>query len=274
MLKTFDAAGFTVGDDGAVNGTSMVAWQWLAGNTTGSSNSDGSITSTVTANQTAGCSIVKYTGLGGAGGAQTVGHGLGKTPKMIMIKNRDTTDSWVVYHFDVGLNAITLDTAAARITTGASVYWNDTHPSPSVFTVNTNAGVNGRENEGDSLIAYCFAEIPGYSRISAFKGNGNANGSFIGTGFKPSFILAKTITTGQDWSTFDSARSPINVMNASLAANEAAAEYTHSSASMDFLSNGIKMRGTFGPVNESGTSIMYLAFAEHPFAGTTPATAR
>jgi len=269
MLKTFDDAGFTVGDDGAVNGTSMVAWQWLAGNSSGSSNTDGSLTSTVTANQTAGFSILTFTGNGGDGGAQTVGHGLGKKPNMIIIKNLSTTDNWVVYHDNVGFNAITLNSTAARITTGASVYWNDTAFTSSVFTVNTHAGVNG---DGNTMLCYCFADIPGYSKFGGYSGNDNANGPYIPLNFSPAFVMLKNITATGGWPMYDNARTPFNPSNKNLNADQAAAEYSPDYP-IDFLSNGFKIRDAQAYVNDAN-SYLYMAFAEHPFAGPTPATAR
>jgi len=264
------------GNTGDINasGRTYVGWQWLAGNGT-VSNSDGSLSSTVSANQTAGFSIVSYTGNGGSGGAQTVGHGLsGKTPKMILIKNRSATNNWVVYHFDVGLNAITLDTNAARITTGASVYWNDTHPTSSVFTVNTNAGVNGNTN---SMIAYCFADVAGYSKFGAYIGNNNTNGPFVELGFKPSFVMIKAITQAESWWIGDDLRDGYNQGNRPmLTADQAAAEDNgwSGNAPYDALSNGFKIRRTGGAFNTNANSYLYMAFAVHPFAGTTPATAR
>jgi hypothetical protein len=264
------------GNTGDINnsGRTYVGWQWLAGNGT-VSNSDGSLSSTVSANQTAGFSIVSYTGNGGDGGAQTVGHGLsGKTPKMILIKNRSATNNWVVYHFDVGLNAITLNTDAARITTGASVYWNDTHPTSSVFTVNTNAGVNGNTN---SMIAYCFADVPGYSRFGYYIGNASSDGPFVELGFRPAFVMIKAITQVESWWIGDDVRDGYNQGNRPmLTADQAAAEDNGwgGNAPYDALSNGFKIRRTGGAFNTNANSYLYMAFAVHPFAGTTPATAR
>jgi len=275
-VTAFNSNGFNLGSWAVLNENtkSHCAWQWLAGNST-ASNSDGSITSTASVNQTAGFSIVSYTGNGGSGGAQTIGHGLGNTPKMIIIKNRDTTDSWVVYHFDVGLNAITLDTAAARITTGASVYWNDTHPTSSVFTVNTNAGVNGSSN---NMIAYCFADVPGYSKFSKYIGNNSTNGPFVELGFRPAFVMIKAITQTESWWMGDNTRDGFNQGNRPmLAADQVAVEDNgwSGNAPYDALSNGFKIRRTGGAFNTSGgVGYLYMAFAAHPFAGTTPGTAR
>jgi hypothetical protein len=271
---SFDDNGFSLSATGSaaqVNASSKdyIGWQWLAGNSSGSSNTDGSLTSTVTANQTAGFSILTFTGNAGDGGAQTVGHGLGKKPNMIIIKNLSTTDNWVVYHDNVGFNAITLNSTAARITTGASVYWNDTAFTSSVFTVNTHAGVNG---DGNTMLCYCFADVPGYSKFGGYTGNDNANGPYIPLGFKPAFIMLKNITAAGGWPMYDNARTPNNPSNKNINADQNAAEYSPDYP-VDFLSNGFKIRDAQAYVNDAN-SYLYMAFAEHPFAGPTPATAK
>ena len=271
---SFDADGFSLSTTGAaaqINSSSntYIGWQWLAGNSSGSSNTDGSLTSTVTANQTAGFSILTFTGNGGDGGAQTVGHGLGKKPNMIIIKNLSTTDNWVVYHDNVGFNAITLNSTAARITTGASVYWNDTAFTSSVFTVNTHAGVNG---DGNTMLCYCFADIPGYSKFGGYSGNDNANGPYIPLNFSPAFVMIKNITAAGGWPMYDNARTLFNPSNKNINADQNAAEYSPDYP-IDFLSNGFKIRDAQAYVNDAN-SYLYMAFAENPFAGPTPATAR
>jgi len=264
------------GDTGDINnsGRTYVGWQWLAGNGT-VANEVGSLNSTVSANPTAGFSIVSYTGNGGSGGAQTVGHSLGAKPNMIMIKNRSTTDSWVVYHDDVGFNAITLDTNAARITAGASVYWNDTAHTSTIFNVNTNAGVNG---SGNSMIAYCFADVAGYSKFGAYIGNASSDGPFVELGFRPAFVMIKAITQTESWWIGDDVRDGYNQGNRPmLTADQQAVENNSWSGNTpyDALSNGFKIRQTGSAFNTSGgVGYLYMAFAAHPFAGTTPGTAR
>ena len=270
---SFDADGFSMtsaGSAATINTSSnnYVAWQWNGGGST-VSNGDGSLASNVRANQTAGFSIVSYTGNGGSGGSQTVGHGLGAKPNMILIKNLSTTDNWVVYHDDIGFNAGTLNSTAARITTGASVYWNDTAHTSTIFNVNTHAGVNG---DGNSMIAYCFTSIPGFSKFGGYVGNNNANGTFIPLGFKPAWVMVKTIATTGAWGIYDNLREPNNAVIKRLFANDGAAEDSDGEQ-MDFLSNGFKLRKSGGH-NNSGATYLYMAFAEHPFAGTTPVTAR
>ena len=271
-FASFDSDGFSwdgAGTEIDVNGntTTFVGWQWLADNTTGSSNSDGSITSTVSVDQTAGFSIVSWTG---SGANATIGHGLGAVPKWIIVKNRDSAgNNWAVYHVGQGNTHVTfLDTDGAQ---SATDRWQDTTPTSTVFSVDGTTDVN---KSTDKMIAYCWCEKPGFSKFSTYVGNANADGPFIETGFKPAFFLARPAGAASDWSIFDNGRSPVNVMNASLATNSTAGDYTHSSAKMDFLSNGVKIKGTFAPFNSSSQTIIYAAFAEHPFAGTTPATAR
>ena len=241
-----------------------MGWQWLAGNST-ASNSNGRITSTVSVNQTAGFSIVSWTG---SGANATIGHGLGAVPEWIIIKNRSSSQNWPVYFEDIGNDkSFLLDTDGAQ----AAGMFQDTTPTSTVFSVD---GSNNVNKSSENMIAYCLCGKPGFSKFGTYGGNANADGPFIETGFKPAFFLTRPVGTASDWSIFDNGRSPVNVMNASLAPNTTAADYTHSSAKMDFLSNGVKIRGTFAPFNSSGQTIMYAAFSENPFAGTTPATAR
>jgi hypothetical protein len=266
-LTAFNSNGFEVGNGDHLNGSGngIIGWQWLAGNST-ASNSNGSITSTVSANQTAGFSIVSWTG---SGANATIGHGLGAVPEWIIIKNRSSSQNWPVYFEDIGNDkSFLLDTDGAQ----AAGMFQDTTPTSTVFSVD---GSNNVNKSSENMIAYCWCGKPGFSKFGTYVGNGQTNyGAFIETGFKPAWFLARPIGTASDWSIFDSGRSPVNVMNASLAPNTTAADYTHSSAKMDFIANGIKIRGTFAPINSSGQTIIYAAFAENPFAGTTPITPR
>jgi|9_EtaG_2_1085328.scaffolds.fasta_scaffold11572_2 hypothetical protein len=265
-LQSFDSDGFTVGanvhENG--NGNAMVAWNWKA-NGTGSSNSDGTITSTASASTTAGFSIVRYTA---TGSNATVGHSLGAVPKMIIVK--DTADNggsnWAVYHASLGnTKRLGLNLNEGQSTDSAA--WNNTTPTSSVFSIGTSSLVN---NVGNATIAYCFAEKKGYSKFGIYTGNGNSNGAFIYLGFKPSFFMLKrTDANGDKWRMWDNKRSPFNLVDDSLAPNEASAEYDDSSVSLDFLSNGVKMRMSGGGAgNGSGESYIYMAFAEEPIVGT------
>ena len=268
-LTSFDTDGFTVGNRGEVNtsGNSMVAWQWLA-NGSGSSNTDGSITSTVSANTTAGFSIVKYTG---TGSNATVGHGLGAVPKMILIKDTTNTESWIVYHEAVGNDGnLYLNLTNAKAT---QAVFQDTTPTSSVFSLGTTDGAN---KASGVHIAYCFAEIPGYSSIGSYTGNSSTDGPFVYTGFKPAFVLFKVSSNAPTgWVMLDNQRDTYNAVNHVLQPNESSAE-SSGSDNWDILSNGFKVRTTWAAVNGSGYTVTYMAFAKHPFGGdgVAPATAR
>ena len=269
-LDAFTSDGFTVGagtDDARVNnsGSNYVAWNWLVSNTT-ASNTDGDITSTVSANTTAGFSIVSYTG---TGSNATVGHSLGTTPSMIIFKNRDSITDWRVYHKTLGATkGIRLSSNGAEQT--SSTYFNNTEPTSSLFTVST--AVDTNENTSD-FIAYCFAEKKGYSKFGSYTGNSNADGTFVYTGFKPAWVVIKRTDTTANWHMLDNKRDPINEADATLLANDAGAEF-ESTNDVDFLSNGFKLRA-----NQTSTNVgtyIYMAFAESPFVTSTgiPTTAR
>jgi len=273
MLKSFDSDGFTIGTDGAVNENdtrTYVAWNWLA-NGAGSANTDGSINSTVSANTTSGFSIVSYTG---TGSNATVGHGLGVVPNMIIVKSRSVGDGWRIYHDKVSSDPETdyLVLNNTNAVADSNGYWNDTAPTSSVFSLGTAGEING---SGNSHIAYCFAEKQGYSKFGSYTGNGNADGSFIYTGFKPAWTLIKRTDGADDWFLLDNKRDIDNPANHWLMADSSSAEQT-SPIFFDFLSNGFKNRGTGGGNNASGGSYIYMAFAENPFVASNfvPATAR
>jgi len=270
-FSSFDSDGFTVGTaaDPNVDGGSYASWNWLA-NGSGSLNEVGSIDSTVSANTTSGFSIVSYTGNATAGA--TIGHGLGAVPKMIMIKNLSNGSAqWVVYHVSTGnTQACYLNTTTTPVDVAG--FFNDTTPTSSVFTLGTDTAANG---SGNSMIAYCFSEVKGYSKFGSWVGNGNADGAFIYTGFKPAFVLIKAITVANDWLIQDNKRYPINTdVSKILYPNSAKVEAD--SADTDILSNGFKLRNTTTSANTSGRSYIYMAFAENPFVTSTgvPATAR
>ena len=268
-LKSFTSTGFTIGGDAGVNDVSLdyVGWSWKAGNSSGSSNSDGDITSTVSANTTAGFSIVKWTG---SGANATIGHGLGAVPKMYIVKNVSATNDWNVYHHKTGNEyRLFLNTTAASEDNASA--WNDTSPTSSVFSVGTNTNVN---QSGSTMIAYVFTEKKGYSKFGSYTGNGNANGAFIYTGFKPAFLIVKRSSDVEDWKMFDNKRPGYNLTNLRLKPNGNESEA--SSGGFDFTSNGFKARSTDAAENASGSTYIYMAFAEAPLVGSnnTPATAR
>jgi hypothetical protein len=229
-------------------------------------NTTGSITSTVSANTTAGFSIVTYTGDGVS--SSTVGHGLGVAPAMIIVKSRSVIKDWYVYHKSSTANTyLQLDTtiAATTVPSGGMI---STSPTSTTFGFTAGASVNNVNQSAVTYVAYCWSEIAGFSKFGSYTGNGNANGPFVYLGFRPKFILLKNTTTAAtNWKMIDSTRSTYNVTNLELRAESSAAEVTGSSTSdvyCDLLSNGFKLRGTGSSINNTGT-IIYAAFAENPF---------
>ena len=268
-LTSFDSDGITLGgsyNNTNASGRTYVAWCWKAGGSA-SSNSNGSITSSVSASTTAGFSIVSYTGTGS--NPSTIGHGLGSVPRMIITKRRSgDTASWHSYHASIGNSYdIYLNGANAK---ASDTSWNSTTPTSSVFTIN-GANVN---ISSTPYIAYCFAEKQGFSKFGSFVGNSNTNGPFIYTGFKPSLVIAKVASDINDWFMFDNKRSSFNAVDDSLFPNKSDAEST--SHVIDFLSNGFKIRDSDGTVNSTGNTYIYIAFAEAPFVNSkgVPANAR
>lgn len=222
------------------------------------SNTAGSITSQVSANPTAGFSIVTWTGTGANG---TVGHGLGKAPKLIITFERNNGGSdHVVYHESIG-NTKGIYLNLTLVPDTASTFWNNTTPASTVFSLGSHPSVN---QSGSEMVAYCFAEIEGFSKFGSYTGNGNADGPFVFTGFKPRFVLVKVTSVAGTWWIIDTARSVSNVANVYVRANGADAENTGTFADMDILSNGFKPRGTNGETNGSGQTYIYWAIAECP----------
>jgi hypothetical protein len=269
-LTAFGSDGFTVGALAQLNTSSAtyVAWNWLGANTT-ASNTSGTITSTVSANTTSGFSVVSYTG-NGTGGA-TVGHGLGVAPKMVIVKRRNGVDDWYVNHTSASATAgsyLKLNSTQAVIT-GSATRWNNTNPTSTLFTIGTDAGLNA---SGGTYIAYCFAEVKGFSKFGSYTGNGSSNGTFVYTGFKPAFIMTKESNAGAgaNWFMVDNKRNTFNVVNNLLDANLSDAE--RNANIYDFYSNGFKDRLGLG----SGNPFIYMAFAENPFVSSKgiPCTAR
>jgi hypothetical protein len=276
-LSAFGSDGFSSTYAGNVayyfneSGSNYVAWNWLAGNST-SSNSNGDLTSTVSVNQTAGFSIVSYTGNGTQGA--TVGHGLAIKPSWILVKRRDSTSDWLNYHSSLGATkSIFLNATHAS---GTYNYWNSTEPTSSVFEIfsSTSAAINA---SGGTYIAYCFAEKKGYSKFGSYTGNGNADGPFIYTGFKPAWFLLKNVSAaGYNWYIMDNKRDPHNPLGNLLLANTSSTTNTVSSERFDLLSNGFKVRRNDNGSNTSGSTYIYMAFAESPFVNSkgVPTNAR
>ena len=263
-LQKFLAGGQQIEDNLHENqsGDSFVSWNWVANGGTTASNSNGSLTSTVQANTTAGFSIVQWTG---DGGQSTVGHGLSSTPKIVIQKDLDSTSDWWFYTtaIDGSYDYLKLNT------TGTKSNFSATAPTSTVFTSHGWGAT--------SLIGYCFHEVEGFSKFGSYVGNGSTDGPFIYTGFKPAWLLYKNASTASQWRLYDNARNTFNPVTRSFRANASNAEETGSSIIVDFLSNGFKQRsGNFTDSNETGDTYIYMAFAEHPFVGngTSPVTAR
>jgi hypothetical protein len=265
-LTAFGSTGFTLGTDTTYNNSAAtyVAWQWKA-NGAGVTNTSGSITSTVSANTTAGFVVVTFTG---TGANATVGHGLGVAPSMVIVKDRTaarTGYQWPVWHTSLGGGTKALFLNVTDATATDTVYWNSTVPTSSVFSVGTWGGVN---YSGDNFVAYCFSAVAGYSAFGSYTGNGSTDGPFVFCGFRPRFVLVKNASTAGKWVLMDTSRGLYNEMTGTnaLYPNLADAEGTDGgSRQMDFLSNGFKLRCTGGDANGSGNTIIYMAFAENPF---------
>ena len=274
-LISFDSDGFSVGNQANGLNTSSnnyVAWNWKANGGTTSSNSNGTITSTVQANTTAGFSIITYTG--NFTNNQTIGHGLNQAPEALFIKNRDSSTSWVIYN--KGLNFPTKDLVYfnSNPSNDHDPTFNDTAPSSSVITMGAYSFNN---KSGDSHVCYAFHSVKGYSKFGAYIGNGNADGPFVYTGFKPALLITKVDNSG-NWFIVDNKRDTDNEVQEILFPNLSNAETTGSSGSnrFDFLSNGFKVRGNGSAINVGSNRTFYFAFAEHPFVSSkgVPVTAR
>ena len=266
-LASFDTNGFTLNNSARTNRNTMVGWGWKAGGTA-SSNTDGSITSSVSANTTAGFSIVSFTG---TGSNATVGHGLGTAPSMVIIKRRDSANDW-----RTGSDALTNWTKHINLNTTAAesdlaVAFNSTAPTSSVFSVGTSPSTNASSG---TFIAYCFTSTKGYSKIGSYTGNQNTDGPFVYTGFRPAWVMVKRTDSTSDWLICDAKRPGSNVVNRKLFPNTNQAEDSYDS--FDFVSNGFKIRSSGSGHNASGGTFIYMAFAENPIVGTNnvAATAR
>mgnify|MGYP003657915292 CR=1 FL=1 len=271
QVGAFISDGFQLGSGSVQNrvngsGNGLVAWNWKTGTSftnDASATGIGTIDSTGSVNTDAGFSIISYTGTGSAG---TVAHGLGAVPKMIIIKSRNTASLWGVYHQAIG-NTHGLFLNATNAATSLSAYWNNTSPTSSVFSLGGDADIN---KSSDPLIAYCFADIKGYLKFGSYTGNGNADGTFVYTGFKPAFVLVKrTDTAGYEWSIWDNKRDSFNLADTTLRPNSSATESTIGSFyQIDMLSQGFKFRTSNVDVNASSASYIYMAFAESPFVNS------
>jgi hypothetical protein len=279
-LSSFDSDGYTL-TPGSTNNNywnenakNFVSYNWLAGNGT-ASNEDGSINTTATSvNTAAGISISTYTG---TAATATIGHGLGVVPAMIIVKKRNAAERWTVFHRSTSDAYIYLnETFAAETSNAALRFGNDSavvQPTSTVFTVGTSNDVNSNSNQ---YLAYCFAEVEGFSKFDSYTGNGSADGSFIYTGFSPAFVIIKCSSVANSWTMYDTTRQPYNANGRYILAESSAAEVDSTTVEIDILSNGFKARDNQNNINGSGRSYIYLAFASNPFGGdgVAPATAR
>ena len=276
-ITSFDSDGFSLGANNGNNqsGVAHVAWNWLAGGSA-SSNTNGSITSSVSANTTSGFSVVAFAG---TGSNATVGHGLSSAPKVIILKNRDAGDSWIVGHDSIAFTKfIKLDENGGS---GDGDFFNDTAPTSSVFSVGTQDDVNA---SSENIVAFCFSEVKGFSKFGKFTGNGSTDGSFVYTGFKPAWVMCKRTDSTGSWYICDNKRLGFNgrpnnsatVGNVELAAHSTRSEAAGNTNVMDIFSNGFQLISSGAEINGSGASFIYMAFAEAPFvsSGGVPTTAR
>jgi hypothetical protein len=238
-------------------GSNYVAWQWKA-NGSGSTNTAGSITSTVSANTTSGFSIVTYTG---TGSNATVGHGLGVAPSMVITKSRSDVGGWAVYHISTGASYYLLLNGTSSAANEPTL-WNNTAPTSTRFSIGTSGAAN---TSAATYVAYCFAPIAGYSAFGSYTGNGSADGPFVFTGMRPAYVMVKRTDTTGDWRVWDTTRETYNVMSAPLYPNDSGAEASSSVNNFDVLSNGFKVRNATAAINANGGAYIYMAFASNPF---------
>jgi len=270
-LKSFDSDGFTLGTQANVNASadgdnSFASWNWKAGSGTSTNTSGNGPDTTINVNQTAGFSIVTWTG---NGDAHTFGHGLGANADVVIVKNRESGSSsaWFVNHISVlNTKALYLNTTAVETT---DAIWGNSAPDSTTFKFDT--------DNTDDFVAYCFAEKKGYSKFSSYVGNGDASGPYIHLGFSPAWVMIKKATgAANSWFIGDNKRSPFNIVFNYLLADTSDVDESGSGQERDFLSNGFKIRNSNNGLNTSGETYIFMAFAENPFVTSTgvPATAR
>ena len=268
-VASFNSDGFTVntGDIINTNSHTYAAWQWKANGGTVANDTNGDITTSVQASQTAGFSIATYTGNGGSN--QTLGHGLGAEPDFVIFKDRDSSSAWRIFVRSLGASKfLNLNTNDAE-NTSTNIF-----PSHSSTTIGVEQNDVMNKNSSNHIM-YSFRSIQGYSKISSYKGNGNADGAFVYTGFRPAWILGKRSTGGHGWFLFDDERDNHNPVNQLLEPHVNNAE-SNDSFDIDILSNGFKARGSENTINGNDETYVYMAFARHPFVSSkgVPTTAK
>jgi len=279
LLQSWQSDGFTVGNNGVVGTTDdYVAWNWKAGTSTGLDFSGGDITpSAYSVNTTAGIGIYKYTGDGTVGG-DTIAHNLGATPKLVIVKQLTDAYSWAVQHHSVANTKIlNLDNKNASATNDA---FHNTYPTSTLITLGSSTYTNAAAGNKD-YIMYAFAPVTGYSHFTQYLGNGDTVGMFINTGFEPAFLMIKETDSGSGWCMYDNKRPDsnpgyYNVNSNFLQADETGVESNNANLSVDFLSNGFKVRNAAGDINGNGNHYSVMAFAKKPIIGKggTVGTAR
>jgi hypothetical protein len=278
-LTAFSSDGFSLGSDDSsnYNNEGHIAWQWKANGGTTTTNAAGANgadhESVYQANDDAGFSIVTYTS-DNQSGDTIIKHGLSTAPTLMFHKGRNADSTiWWTYHKELTNDGYMHLESTNTNQDGSTNVWRNTAPTSSVFKVGLDsiAAANGR-----TMVAYCFAPIQGYSKFGKFTGTADADGPFIHTGFKPAWLMIKEVVSGGGWGMWDNKRNPFNAMTTRLLANTNAGDDTSTDNSVDFLSNGFKMRTASGGFNQDGAGIVYMAFAESPFVSSEgiPTTAR
>jgi hypothetical protein len=276
-LTAFDSDGFSTGSADRVNRNTdtYASWNWKAGTTSGIAAGSQTITPTAySINTTSGIGIYAYEGAGGVD-EQTISHGLGQEPSLLLVKRVNSDKDWTIYHSSLGATKY-LELNNTIVSATDSTMWDDTEPTSSLITIGTNSQVNA--NPGDTYIMYAFAEISGYSKFGSYIGNANADGPFIFTGFKPSFVIIKGAISGdgdaaQSWELYDNKREGYNVDNDNLKPNTNAVESTGDRVNL--LSNGFKIIVNSDGVNDNASTYIYMAFGQPIVSNSgTPATAR
>jgi len=273
-LKSFDSNGYTVGDGNSVNSNNeqMVGWNWKAGTTSGISGSADITPNAYSFNQTSGFSIVTYNGTDVNG--NTVLHGLGAVPHFMIVKRRVGNGyEHVVYHKDDVAGLYLNSDGNNNDSSSTNIWFNGNTPTSTQFHIGTDGRLGDNVSTG-AFVAYSFAPKQGYSKFGVWAGDGNADGPFIYTGFKPAFILEKRTDAGAGWNFFDNKRLGYNGANYWFVADNAEVEQTDATGMFDILSNGFKVRSSFGSRNASGGNYIYMAFAEAPLVGTNGVTAK
>jgi hypothetical protein len=261
-ITSFNSNGFTLGNELLTTGTTnvnaatYVGWQWQAGQGTTTVNTSGATSSNVSVNSTAGFSVVTYTG---TGANTTIGHGLSSAPSMIIVKNRGSAVAWAAWHTSIANTQYLVLNTTAAAATGAT-WWNSTTPTSSVISVGTSTSTNA---SGNTYVAYCWAEIAGFSKFGIFTGNGSTDGPFVYLGFRPKFVMVKRTQDGE-WGLHDTTRDPYNVVSKVILGESSDAEVSGLTL-YDFTSNGFKLRNSNANRNASGGTYIYMAFAENPF---------